>query len=92
MSNAQDTEQDNKLEDYAAMREILMDAFNKGHALTTMDYPSDARYSGRAHVAQSNAIQGMAQVAEALLKLDEKMEPQQGNKPRQVQKRAANAS
>ena len=92
MSNTQDTEQDNKLSEYAEMREMLIDAFQRGHSLATMNYPSDARYSGRAHVAQSNAIQGMAQLTDAILKLDEKLEPQQGRKPRKVQKRAANAS
>ena len=92
MSNAQETEQDNKLTEYEAMKEMLIDAFQKSHSLTTMSYPSDARYSGRAHVAQSNAIQGMAQLTEAILKIDEKIEPQQGRKPRHVQKRAANAS
>ena len=93
MSNEQDTEQDNKLADYAEMREKLMQAFDKGHQMAHMrDYSYAAEKSGLDEVTRSHALQSMAQLAEAILKIDEKLEPQQGRKPRHVQKRAANAS
>ena len=74
--------------DFDKLRDRLQQAFNEGETIICAsaprgDYSQQATHS----VARATALLGLAQTAEALLKIEEKIERSNGPKARHIDKR-----